>query len=75
MGESVEKPLDYYENNLSGSLNLYRAMQKHGVKNIVFSSPATVYGDPEQIPVERCPHKLHQPLWSHKTNDGTDFTG
>ncbi|WDE95800.1 UDP-glucose 4-epimerase GalE [Lentisphaera profundi] len=52
VGESVEKPLDYYENNISGSLNLYRAMQKYQVKNIVFSSSATVYGDPDEIPVK-----------------------
>ena len=51
VGESVEKPLMYYENNISGSLNLYKCMMKYGVKNFVFSSSATVYGDPEQIPV------------------------
>jgi UDP-glucose 4-epimerase len=52
VGESVEKPLDYYENNISGSLNLYRAMQKYNVTKIVFSSSATVYGDPDEIPVK-----------------------
>ncbi|MDD7986399.1 UDP-glucose 4-epimerase GalE [Lentisphaera marina] len=52
VGESVEKPLDYYKNNISGSLNLYRSMQKYGVSNIVFSSSATVYGDPAEIPVK-----------------------
>ncbi|WP_018969727.1 UDP-glucose 4-epimerase GalE [Rubritalea marina] len=52
VGESVEKPLDYYTNNITGSLNLYRAMLKHGVSKIVFSSSATVYGDPETIPVD-----------------------
>lgn len=51
VGESVEKPLDYYINNISGSLNLYAAMKKHGVSKIVFSSSATVYGDPDVIPV------------------------
>ncbi len=52
VGESVEKPLEYYENNISGSLNLYKAMKDHGVKNFVFSSSATVYGDPAEIPVK-----------------------
>ena len=52
VGESVEKPLMYYENNISGSLNLYKCMMKYGVKNFVFSSSATVYGDPEEVPVK-----------------------
>lgn len=47
VGESVAKPLEYYENNIAGSLSLYKLMRKFGVKNIVFSSSATVYGDPE----------------------------
>ncbi|MFC4995436.1 UDP-glucose 4-epimerase GalE [Rubritalea tangerina] len=51
VGESVEKPLDYYSNNITGSLNLYQMMKKHGVSKIVFSSSATVYGDPDSIPV------------------------
>ena len=44
VGESVEKPLDYYHNNLTGTLNLLRLMKQHGVKQLVFSSSATVYG-------------------------------
>jgi len=52
VGESVEKPLKYYENNISGSLVLYQTMKKFGVKNIVFSSSATVYGDPASVPVD-----------------------
>ncbi|MGJ8671962.1 UDP-glucose 4-epimerase GalE [Rubritalea sp.] len=52
VGESVEKPLDYYTNNITGSLNLYSAMKKHDVRKIVFSSSATVYGDPDEIPVK-----------------------
>jgi UDP-glucose 4-epimerase len=52
VGESVRKPLEYYENNISGSLTLYRVMRRFGVKNIVFSSSATVYGDPARIPVD-----------------------
>ena len=46
VGESVEKPLKYYENNISGTINLLKCMKKYGVKKIVFSSSATVYGDP-----------------------------
>lgn len=52
VGESVEKPLLYYHNNVSGSLILYEVMQSNGVKNIVFSSSATVYGDPESVPIK-----------------------
>lgn len=46
VGESVELPLDYYSNNINSSLSLLRAMQKHSVNKLVFSSSATVYGDP-----------------------------
>lgn len=52
VGESVAKPLEYYNNNLTGMLNLLFAMRKHGVKNVVFSSSATVYGDPEYVPIK-----------------------
>lgn len=51
VGESVEKPLLYYKNNLTGTLNLCQVMQDHGIKNIVFSSSATVYGDPATVPI------------------------
>mmetsp|Transcript_72413 Transcript_72413/g.228254 ORF Transcript_72413/g.228254 Transcript_72413/m.228254 type:complete len:225 (+) Transcript_72413:416-1090(+) len=51
VGESVEKPLMYYENNMYGTLNLCKAMQANGVTNIVFSSSATVYGDPTELPL------------------------
>ena len=55
VGESVEKPLEYYMNNISGSLVLFDVMRKHGVKNIIFSSSATVYGDPAFVPItEEC---------------------
>src|SRR5690606_38711818 len=47
VGESCERPLDYFENNISGTIHLLRAMQHAGVKRLVFSSSATVYGDPE----------------------------
>lgn len=56
VGESVEKPLEYYENNISGTLNLCRVMREHDCKNIIFSSSATVYGEPAFIPItEQCP--------------------
>jgi len=51
VGESVAKPLEYYDNNVNGSLVLVSAMRKAGVKSIVFSSSATVYGDPEIVPI------------------------
>ena len=51
VGESVEKPLLYYQNNITGTINLCQAMTDHGVKNIVFSSSATVYGDPASVPI------------------------
>ena len=51
VGESVQKPLTYYENNISGSINLYWAMRNAGCKTIVFSSSATVYGAPEKCPI------------------------
>ena len=56
VGESVQKPWEYYENNISGTLTLVDVMRKHGVKNIIFSSSATVYGNPAVIPItEECP--------------------
>ncbi len=51
VGESTEIPLDYYENNISGTLNLLRAMNGHGPSQIVFSSSATVYGEPVSVPI------------------------
>ena len=60
VGESVEKPLEYYWNNVAGTLVLCDAARSHGVKNIVFSSSATVYGEPEFVPItEDCPK--HEP--------------
>ncbi len=56
VGESVAKPLEYYHNNITGTLVLCDAMRNHGVKNIIFSSSATVYGDPAFVPItEECP--------------------
>ena len=52
VGESVVKPLEYYENNIAGTLVLCDVMRNHGVKNIIFSSSATVYGDPHAVPIK-----------------------
>lgn len=55
VGESVQKPLEYYDNNISGALILLETMKKYNVKKFIFSSSATVYGDPEIIPItEEC---------------------
>ena len=56
VGESVAKPLEYYENNMNATFVLLETMRSHGCKNIIFSSSATVYGDPAMIPItEECP--------------------
>lgn len=52
VGESVSDPITYYENNVAGTLNLCKAMKATGCKRIVFSSSATVYGDPDVVPIE-----------------------
>ena len=55
VGESVQKPLEYYTNNVTGCLNLLEVMKQYNVKKFIFSSSATVYGDPEIIPItEEC---------------------
>ncbi|MES1965249.1 UDP-glucose 4-epimerase GalE [Psychrobacter sp. AH5] len=59
VGESVDKPMLYFDNNINGSLQLLQAMQQFDVKKIVFSSSATVYGDPDDLPVaEDCPMSM-----------------
>ena len=56
VGESVAKPWEYYENNIAGTLTLVDVMRRNNCKNIIFSSSATVYGDPAEIPItEECP--------------------
>lgn len=56
VNESVDKPLEYYNNNITGTINLCACMKKYGVKNIIFSSSATVYGEPAVLPItEQCP--------------------
>jgi len=52
VGESVEKPLEYYSNNVTGTINLCKVMNKHNVRRLVFSSSATVYGDPSESPLK-----------------------
>ncbi len=55
VGESVQKPIEYYDNNINGALALLEVMKKHNVKKFIFSSSATVYGEPETIPItESC---------------------
>ena len=55
VGESVQKPIEYYTNNITGALNCIRMMRKYNVKKFIFSSSATVYGEPERIPLtEEC---------------------
>lgn len=52
VGESVEKPIEYYNNNITGTLNLLKVMKKYNCKKIVFSSSATVYGNPKTLPIK-----------------------
>ena len=67
VGESVEKPLLYYDNNVAGTLRLIDAMRAHGVKTIVFSSSATVYGNPERVPAtEDLPTRATNPYGRSK---------
>ncbi len=67
VGESVALPLRYYDNNITGTLNLCEVMAEHGVKNIIFSSSATVYGTPEIVPItENSPLSTTNPYGSTK---------
>lgn len=67
VGESVAKPLEYYSNNLQSTFSLLKAMRRHGVKNFVFSSSATVYGDPHTVPItEDFPLSTTNPYGSTK---------
>ena len=67
VGESVEKSLLYYENNVSGTINLLRSMQRADVKTMVFSSSATVYGDPASVPItEDFPRSCTNPYGASK---------
>ena len=51
VGESINKPLEYYDNNVTGTLNLLQVMEENWVRSLVFSSSATVYGDPASVPI------------------------
>ncbi|MBQ6922767.1 MAG: UDP-glucose 4-epimerase GalE [Clostridia bacterium] len=67
VGESCAKPLEYYENNIEGMLQLAFSMREHGVKNLVFSSSATVYGKPKSVPIkEDFPLSTSNPYGSTK---------
>ena len=67
VGESVEQPLWYYHNNITGTLRLLESMLKHGVKTLVFSSSATVYGDPDSVPInENFPTRATNPYGQTK---------
>ena len=67
VGESCKLPLKYYENNISGTVGLLKVMEKAGVKKIIFSSSATVYGDPERLPLdENCRLSTTNPYGSTK---------
>jgi len=68
VGESVEKPLEYYRNNLNSTINLCEIMQEHRVKKIVFSSSATVYGSPEKVPIDE-----NEKLWCTNPYGWTKF--
>ena len=76
VGESVERPLQYYSNNLTGTLSLLSVMRKHGVRHLVFSSSATVYGEPATLPHYRDVSFVRcQSLWTYQTDDRRDSPG
>ena len=68
--ESVEKPIEYYDNNVRGTLDLLAAMRRAGVKTLVFSSSATVYGDPASVPIRedfpRSARTQPLPIWEEE---------
>ena len=67
VGESVQKPLEYYDNNIRGTLDLLDAMRRASVKTLIFSSSATVYGDPERVPIpESAPRSATNPYGRSK---------
>ncbi len=67
VGESCEQPLRYFDNNIAGTITLMRAMQEHGVRQLVFSSSATVYGQPDVVPVdESAPLRVSNPYGRSK---------
>jgi UDP-glucose 4-epimerase len=67
VGESVQKPIEYFDNNVSGTISLLKAMQKANVKTLVFSSSATVYGDPQYLPLDEAhPTSSNNPYGRNK---------
>ncbi|MBH0005401.1 UDP-glucose 4-epimerase GalE [Psychrobacter sp. SWN149] len=67
VGESVSKPLMYYNNNVNGTITLLEVMDEHNIKNLIFSSSATVYGDPEILPIdEKSPRSCTNPYGQSK---------
>lgn len=74
VGESVAKPWEYYHNNITGTLILLDVMRKHGVKKIIFSSSATVYGDPAFVPIHRGVPEgtVYKPVWTDEEHAGAD---
>lgn len=67
VGESVQQPLRYFENNVGGTINLLQAMERAGLRQIVFSSSATVYGDPDRVPIaESAPLRVTSPYGGTK---------
>lgn len=72
VGESCQKPVLYYNNNICGTLNLIQSMEQHGVRNIVFSSSATVYGDTKEVPVNEASPVGHatNPYGENQNNAG-----
>ncbi len=68
VGESVQKPLEYYDNNVNGTLRLISAMRAANVKNFIFSSSATVYGDQPKIPYVESYQPAHRKALTAKAN-------
>lgn len=67
VGESVSQPLDYFDNNVGGSITLLRALQSRNIKNLIFSSSATVYGEPQKVPItETAPLSVTNPYGRSK---------
>ena len=69
VGESVEKPLEYYHNNLFSTITLLEVMKKYNSKNFIFSSSATVYGVPKSLPLRGCSTFSIKSIWCNKTYD------
>ena len=65
VSESVEKPLEYFDNNIGGAVALLQAMKDHGIKTMVFSSSAAVYGTPRRLPIEETDHHSPQNPYGH----------